>query len=128
MQPEVDETRSVHEKILHPDTHEPVPHDSVKKGMRRFLLITFLLAVATGAADPKRSVEFERAHQDMVVAQRMLEDAKQRRDGKEPERGTDKSMTRPTPEYFDQHRALERAVALAQWRYEQATERWSALR
>jgi hypothetical protein len=99
--------------------------------MRRFLLIVFLLAVATGAADPKRSAELERAYQDMVAAQRALDDAKQRRDGKVPEPGeraeTVKNMARPTPDYFDRQRSLEREVALAQWRYDQARERWTAL-
>ena len=91
-----------------------------------------LAAAAAGAAEPKRSTELERAYQDMVAAQRALDDAKQRRDRLEPEEGdragTAKGMSRLTPDYFEKQRSLEREVALAQWRYEQATERWSALR
>lgn len=100
--------------------------------MRRFLATLFVLAVAAGAADPKHSAELERAYQDMVAAQRVLEDAKQRRDRLEPEEGeragTAKGTRRLKPDYFERQRALEREVALAQWRYEQATERWTALR
>jgi type II secretory pathway pseudopilin PulG len=88
--------------------------------MRRILLIIFSLAVATGAADPQRSAELERAYQDMVTAQRALEDAKQRRDRQAPNPGKD-------TDYFDRQRSLEREVALKQWRYDQARERWTAL-
>jgi hypothetical protein len=88
--------------------------------MRRILLIVFSLAVATGAADPQRSAELERAYQDMVTAQRALEDAKQRRERQEPDPGKDM-------DYFDRQRSLEREVALKQWRYDQARERWTAL-
>ena len=88
--------------------------------MRRILLIVFSLAVATGAADPQRSAELERAYQDMVTAQRALEDAKQRRERQAPDPG--KGM-----DYFDRQRSLEREVALKQWRYDQARERWTAL-
>ena len=88
--------------------------------MRRVLLITFLLAIATGAADPQRSAERERAYQDMVTAERALEDAKQQRDdlGPQPEKESN---------YFERKRALEREVALKQWVYDQARERWTAL-
>ena len=100
--------------------------------MRRFLATLFVLAVAAGAADPNRSAELERAYQDMVAAQRVLEGAKQRRDRLEPEEGeragTAKGTSRLKPDYFERQRSLEREVALAQWRYEQATERWTALR
>ena len=99
--------------------------------MRRFLLIIFLLAVATGAADPKRSAELERAYQDMVAAQRALDDAKQRRDRPERPSGeraaTARDASPVAPEYFERQRTLEREVALAQWRYDQARERWTAL-
>jgi hypothetical protein len=36
--------------------------------------------------------------------------------------------SRLLPDYFERQRSLERDVALAQWRYDQALERWSALR
>jgi len=88
--------------------------------MRRLLLITFLLVLATGAADPKRSAELERAYQDMVSAERALEDAKQRRDSLGPQ--PDKESN-----YFDRKRSLEREVALRQWVYDQARERWTVL-
>ena len=88
--------------------------------MRRILLIIFSLTLATGAADPQRSAELERAYQDMVTAQRALEDAKQQRDRETPDPGKDK-------DYFDRQRSLEREVALKQWRYDQARERWTAL-
>ena len=88
--------------------------------MRRILLIIFSLALATGAADPQRSAELERAYQDMVTAQRALEDAKQRRDRQTPDPAKDK-------DYFERQRSLEREVALKQWRYDQARERWTAL-
>ena len=90
--------------------------------MRRFLLITFLLAAATAAADPKNPAELERAHQDMVVAQHALDEAKQRRDRHQPP-----PAERAAPEYFERQRTLEREVAFAQWRYDQARERWVAL-
>jgi hypothetical protein len=88
--------------------------------MRRVLLITFLLAVATGAADPLRSAEIERAYKDMVTAQRALEEAKQQRD-RVPQK-PDKEA-----EFFERQRSLERDVALKQWVYDQARERWTAL-
>ena len=88
--------------------------------MRRFLLIIFSLALATGAADPQRTAELERAYQDMVTAQRALEDAKQRRDGQAPDPGKDK-------DYLERQRSLEREVALKQWRFDQTRERWTAL-
>ena len=88
--------------------------------MRRVLLITFLLACATGAADPQRTTELERAYQDMVTAERALESAKQQRDGlgPQPERESN---------YFERKRSLEREVALKQWVYDQARERWTTL-
>ena len=88
--------------------------------MRRALLITFLLAIATGAADPQRAAEIERAYQDMVSAERALENAKEKRD-----RLVQKPDQRA--EFFERQRSLEREVALKQWRYDQARERWSAL-
>ena len=88
--------------------------------MRRVLLITFLLAVATAAADPQRPAEIERAYRDMVTAQRALEEAKQQRDSLGPQ--PDKESN-----YFDRKRSLEREVALKQWVYDQARERWTAL-
>ena len=100
--------------------------------MRRFLLIILSLAFATGAADPKRSADLDRAYDEMVIAQRALDDAKQRRDRVEPQAGerigTAKGKSRLGPEYFERQKSLEREVALAQWRYEQAVERWNALR
>ena len=88
--------------------------------MRRLLLITFLLVLSTGAADPKRSAEIERAYQDMVIAERALENAKQQRDrlGPQPDKESN---------YFERKRSLEREVALKQWVYDQARERWTAL-
>ena len=88
--------------------------------MRRLLLIIFSLAVATGAADPQRSAELERAYQDMVTAQRALEDAKARRDRQAPQASKE-------TDYLERQRSLEREVALKQWRYDQAHERWTAL-
>ena len=88
--------------------------------MRRLLLITLLLMLATGAADPKRSAEIERAYHDMVSAERALENAKQERDRLGPQ--PDKEST-----YFERKRTLEREVALKQWVYDQARERWTAL-
>jgi hypothetical protein len=100
--------------------------------MRRLLLITFLLTVATGAADPTRTSALDRAYQGMVTAQRALESAKLQRDQMEPEQGdragTARGASRLLPEYFERQRSLEREVALAQWRYDQAVERWNALR
>ncbi|HTL27485.1 MAG TPA: hypothetical protein VL280_12750 [Burkholderiales bacterium] len=87
--------------------------------MRRILLLFVFLAMATGAADPKNLAELERAYQDMMVAQRALDDAKQRRD--RPARDSGKGYD------FDRQRSLEREVALAQWRYDQALERWNTL-
>ena len=89
--------------------------------MRRLLLTVCVLAVAAGAADPKSSAELERAYQDMVAAQRLLEGAKQRRDHLAPHPGKD------TDHYFESQRSHEREVALAQWRYDQALERWNTL-
>ena len=88
--------------------------------MRRLLLITFLFLLASGAADPKRSAEIERAYQDMVSAERALENAKQQRDrlAQKPDQEI---------EFFERQRSLERDVALKQWVYDQARERWSAL-
>ena len=88
--------------------------------MRRLLLITFLLVLATGAADPKRTAEIERAYQDMVTAERVLENAKQQRDrlGPQPDKESN---------YFERKRTLEREVALKQWVYDQARERWTTL-
>jgi hypothetical protein len=99
---------------------EPVLHARVQTGMRRVLLITFLLATAAGAADPQRSNELARAYQDMVTAQRLLADAKQQRDRLAQKPGQE-------TEFFERQRSLEREVALKQWRYDQARERWSAL-
>jgi len=100
--------------------------------MLRILLMFVALAAGVAAADPKRSAELERAYEDMVAAQRALDDAKQRRDRLEPAEGeragTAKGASRLTPDYFERQRSLEREVALAQWRFEQATERWRALR
>ena len=100
--------------------------------MRRFLLIILSLAFASGAADPRRSAELDRAYEAMVVAQRALDDAKQRRDRVQPEAGdrvaTAKGTNRLGPEYFERQKSFEREVALAQWRYEQTLERWNALR
>jgi hypothetical protein len=101
--------------------------------MRRSFLLAVLIATATGAADPKRSGELERAYDDMVGAQRALEDAKQRRDREtepagEDRIGTARGASRLLPQYFERQRSIEREVALAQWRYEQALERWNALR
>jgi hypothetical protein len=112
---------------------EPAQLAPVKSMMRRTLLLTFLIALATGAADPKRSAELERAYDDMVAAQRSLDDAKRRRDRQiAPDAGeragTAKGLSQLRPEYFERQRSLEREVALAQWRYEQALERWTALR
>ena len=88
--------------------------------MRRLLLITFLLVLATGAANPKRSAEIERAYQDMKTAEQALENAKQQRDrlGPQPDKESN---------YFERKRTLEREVALKQWVYDQARERWTAL-
>lgn len=88
--------------------------------MRRILLLFVFLAMATGAADPKISAELERAYQDMMVAQRALDDARQRRDRPAPDSGKGYD--------FDRQRSLEREVALAQWRYDQALERWNTLK
>ena len=88
--------------------------------MRRVLLITFLLVCAAGAADPQRAAEIDRAYHDMVTAERALEDAKQQRDrlGPQPDKESN---------YFERKRSLEREVALKQWVYDQARERWVAL-
>jgi len=88
--------------------------------MRRILLIILSLAFATGAADPQRAAELERARQDMVTAQRALDDAKERRDALAQQPGKE-------GEYFERQRSLERDVALRQWRYDQALERWNTL-
>ena len=100
--------------------------------MRRTLLMALVLLVTAGAAEPSRTADLDRAYRDMVTAQRALNDAKQRRDQMEPEEGeragTAKGKSRLLPEYFERQRSLERAVALAQWRYDQAVERWNALR
>jgi oligoendopeptidase F len=100
--------------------------------MQRTLLMALVLLVATGAADPTRTADLDRAYQDMVTAQRALDHAKQRRDQMEPKEGeragTAKGGSRLLPEYFERQRSLEREVALAQWRYDQAVERWNALR
>ena len=90
--------------------------------MLRALLVFLALAVMAGAADPKSSAELERAYQDMVTAQRLLEDAKQSRDRPAPHPGKD------ADNYLERQRSLEREVALAQWRYDQTLERWNALR
>ena len=100
--------------------------------MRRILLTALVLLVATGATDPTRTAEIDRVYQDMVIAQRALDDAKQRRDQMEPEdgerAGTAKGTSRLLPDYFERQRSIEREVAMAQWRYDQAVERWNALR
>jgi hypothetical protein len=61
-----------------------------------------------------------------------LDGAKQRRDRLEPAEGdragTAKGTSRLTLDYFERQRSLEREVALAQWRFDQANERWTALR
>ena len=88
--------------------------------MQRLMLITFLLVLATGAADPKRTAEIERAYQDMVVAERALENARQQRDRLGPQPDKESS-------YFERKRPLEREVALKQWVYDQARERWTTL-
>ena len=100
--------------------------------MRRTLLTALVLLLATGATEPTRTGELDRAYQDMVTTQRALDDAKQRRDQMGPEEGervgTAKGTSRLLPEYFERQRLLEREVAIAQWRYDQAAERWNALR
>lgn len=100
--------------------------------MRRILLLALTLLLATGAADPARTTELDRAYHDMVAAQRVLDDAKQRRDRMEPQggerAGTAKGGSRLRPEYFERQRTLEREVAMAQWRYDQAVQRWNELR
>src|SRR4029078_831599 len=88
--------------------------------MRRILLLFVFLAMATGAADPKNLAELERAYQDIIVAKRALDHAKQRRD--RPARDSGKGYD------FDRQRSLEREVALAPSRYYQALERWHALK
>jgi len=100
--------------------------------MRRLALVA-LLAAAWPAAALERSAEIERAYDSMVTARKVLEEAKQRRERDvEPapgERaGTAKGASRLLPEFFERQRALERDVAVAQWRYEQALERWNAVR
>ena len=101
--------------------------------MKRHVILAVLLASAAQAAALDRSVEIERAFENMVAAQKVLEEAKQRRErGAEPlpgERiGTAKSTSRLDPQYFERQRTLEHEVALAQRRYEQALERWNAVR
>lgn len=101
--------------------------------MKRRLVLAVLLATAAHAAALDRSTEIEHAYETMAAAQKALEEAKQRRNrGADPlpgERiGTAKSTSRLGPQYFERQRALEQDVALAQWRYEQALERWNAVR
>lgn len=101
--------------------------------MKRRLALVALLAAAAPAAALERPVEIERAYDSMVAARKVLEDAKQRRERDAEavpgERaGTAKGASRLLPEYFERQRALERDVAVAQWRYDQALERWNAVR
>lgn len=101
--------------------------------MKRHVILAVLLASTAQAAALDRSAEIERAFENMVAAQKVLEEAKQRRErGTEPlpgERiGTVKGTSRLDPQYFERQRTLEHKVALAQWRYEQALERWNAVR
>jgi len=101
--------------------------------MERGLLVAFLLAASLTAGAADRSTELDQAYQNLIAAQRALEDAKERRDViEEPEPGerigTAKGTSRLLPQYFERQRTAERDRLAAEERYERALERWNQLR
>lgn len=102
--------------------------------MRKIAFVaSLLLAASWSAIAADRSTELDKAYQELVAAQRALEEAKDRREHvEEPEPGerigTAKGGSRLLPQYFERQRTSEREVLSAEQRYERALERWNQLR
>ena len=102
--------------------------------MRRFLITTIcLLAWSTFALAQNRGAELDKAVEEARAAYLALKEAEQRRDqGIEPQAGerigTAAGSTRPTEQYVVRQSELERAVEIAQLRYEAAMKRWNDLK
>ena len=100
---------------------------------KRAFVAIVLLAGSLGISAADRSTELDKAYQELVAAQRALEEAKgQREQVEEPEPGerigTAKGGSRLLPQYFERQRASARDLAAAEERYERALERWNRLR
>jgi len=92
-----------------------------------------LLAGSLAAVAADRTTELDKAYENLVAAQRALDEAKERRDQiEEPEPGerigTAKGGSRLLPQYFERQRTVERDLVAAEQRYERALERWKQLR
>jgi hypothetical protein len=101
--------------------------------MKTAAVAILLLAASLGAAAADRSTELDQAYQNLVAAQRALEEAKERREQiEEPEPGerigTAKGASRLLPQYFERQRTAERDLIAAEQRYDRALERWKRLR
>jgi len=101
--------------------------------MKRALVAILLCAGFCSVAAADRTTELDQAYQELVAAQRALDEAKGRREQvEEPEAGdrigTAKGGSRLQPEYFERQRTAERDLAAAEERYSRALERWNNLR
>jgi hypothetical protein len=101
--------------------------------MKKFTFVVLLLAGVSSAVAADRSTELDKAYEELVAAQRALDEAKTEREQiEEPEPGerigTAKGGSRLLPQYFERQRASERDRIAAEQRYERALERWNELR
>jgi hypothetical protein len=102
--------------------------------MKKFTFVAvLLLAGLSSAVAADRSTELDKAYQELVAAQRALDEAKtQREQIEEPEPGERvgiaKGGSRLSPQYFERQRTSERDLIAAEQRYERALERWKELR
>jgi hypothetical protein len=102
--------------------------------MTKFTFVAIaLLAGCSSVIAADRSTELDKAYQELVAAQRALDEAKtQREQIEEPQPGerigTAKGGSRLLPEYFERQRTSERDRIAAERRYERALERWNELR
>jgi hypothetical protein len=136
MEPEVDESRRSHGaknstpgREREPAFCRPVQISDVN----RAAFLAALLAATVAAAQTAGS-ELERAHAEVVAAQLALDQALQQRARDEAPRPEERAGSpddalqgRLREGYFERMRGLEREVALARWRLDQALARWNRL-
>jgi hypothetical protein len=111
-----------------------LPLRSNRMPMKKIVYVAVLLLFGLSSAlAADRSTELDKAYQELVAAQRALEELKDRREqDEEPEPGdrigTAKGGSRLLPQYFERQRTSERDLASAELRFERALERWKELR
>jgi hypothetical protein len=102
--------------------------------MKKFTFVAVaLLAGLSSAVAADRSTELDKAYQELVAAQRALDEAKAEREQVEEPKpgeriGTAKGASRLLPQYFERQRTSEQDRIAAERRYERALERWNELR